>query len=77
MLTFSDDYLHTEHEAVYTLKEEPSQINVILQQKLPTAKLSTVCAVYKLASSGCNHGLRTAVKTRDTIPYFSYCSYCF
>ncbi len=30
-----------------TLREEPNQINVILQQKLPAAKLSTVCSVYK------------------------------
>ncbi len=29
-----------------TLREEPSQINVILQQKLPAAKLSAVCTVY-------------------------------
>ncbi len=28
---------------VGTLREEPSQINVILQQKRPTAKLSAVC----------------------------------
>ncbi len=31
----------------YTLREEPSQINAILQQKLPAAKLSAVCTVYK------------------------------
>ncbi len=30
-----------------TLREEPSQINVILQQKLLAAKLSAVCTVYK------------------------------
>ncbi len=30
-----------------TLREEPSQINVILQQKLLAAKLITVCIVYK------------------------------
>ncbi len=30
-----------------TLKEEPSQINVILQQKLLAAKMSAVCIVYK------------------------------
>ncbi len=30
-----------------TLREEPSQINVILQQKLSAAKLSAVCTVYK------------------------------
>ncbi len=27
-------------------REEHSQINVILQQKLPAAKLSTVCTIY-------------------------------
>ncbi len=54
------------------LREEPSQISVILQQKLLAAKLSTVCTVYKqwLATSGCNCGLRTDVKTQDNIPYF-------
>ncbi len=31
----------------YTLREEPSQINVILQQKLQAAKLSTVCTIHK------------------------------
>ncbi len=30
-----------------TLREEPNQINVILQQQLPAAKLSAVCTVYK------------------------------
>ncbi len=30
-----------------TLREEPSQINVILQQKMSAAKLSAVCTVYK------------------------------
>ncbi len=30
-----------------TLREEPNQINVILQKKLPAAKLSAVCTVYK------------------------------
>ncbi len=29
-----------------SLREEPRQINVILQQKLPTAKLSAVCTIY-------------------------------
>ncbi len=29
------------------LSERPSQINVILQQKLLAAKLSTLCTVYK------------------------------
>ncbi len=33
---------------VYTLREEPSKINVILQLKLPAAKLNAVCTVYKL-----------------------------
>ncbi len=28
-----------------TLREDPSQINVILQQKLLAAKLSTLCTV--------------------------------
>ncbi len=31
-----------------TLREDPSQINVILEQKLPAAKLSAVCSVYIL-----------------------------
>ncbi len=37
------------------------------------------CTVYKqwLAISGCHCGLITAVKSQDTIPYFSYRSYCF
>ncbi len=35
-----------DHNCV-TLREEPSQINVILQQKLPAAKLCTDCIVYK------------------------------
>ncbi len=30
-----------------TLREEPSQINVILQQKVLVAKFSAVCTVYK------------------------------
>ncbi len=30
-----------------TLREASSQINVILQQKLPAAKQSTACTVYK------------------------------
>ncbi len=30
-----------------TLREEPSQINVILQQKVLAAKLRAVCTVYK------------------------------
>ncbi len=30
-----------------TLREEPSQINVILQQKLTAVKLSAVCTVHK------------------------------
>ncbi len=30
-----------------SLREEPIQIYVILQQKLPASKLSAVCAVYK------------------------------
>ncbi len=30
-----------------TLREEPSQMNVILELKLLTAKLSPVCTVYK------------------------------
>ncbi len=29
------------------LREEPRQINVILQQKLPPAKFNAVCTVYK------------------------------
>ncbi len=33
--------------AMATLREEPSQINVVLQQKLLVAKLSAVCTVYK------------------------------
>ncbi len=43
------------------LREEPSQISVIL----PAAKLTAVCTVYEqwLAISGCNYGLKTAVKT--------------
>ncbi len=32
---------------LYTLREETSQINIILQQKLPAVKLSVVCTVYK------------------------------
>ncbi len=32
---------------VNALREEPSQINVILQQKLLAAKLNAVCTVYK------------------------------
>ncbi len=56
---------------IITLREEPNQINVIWQPKLPAAKLSPVCTVYKqwLATSGCN--------CMDTIPYFSHRSYCF
>ncbi len=65
-----------------SLRQEPSQINVILQQKLPTAKLSAVCIVYKqwlyvLLSSWLQLWLKNRCKTQDTIPYFSYCSYCF
>ncbi len=47
-----------------TLREEPSQVNVILHQKLSAAKLSAVCTLYKqwLATSGCNCGLETTVK---------------
>ncbi len=50
--------------------EEPSQTNVILQQKLPAVKLSSVCTVYKqwLPTSGCNCGLRTTVQTQDIMP---------
>ncbi len=33
--------------SLYTLREEPIQINVILQHNLPAAKLSVVCTVYK------------------------------
>ncbi len=60
-------------------KKEPSWMNVILQQKRPLPKFSTVCTVYKkwLATSNCNCGLRTTVKAEETIPYFSYRSYCF
>ncbi len=32
---------------IYALTEDPIQINVILQQKLPAAKLSAACTVYK------------------------------
>ncbi len=62
-----------------TLRQEPIPINAILQQKLPAAKLSAVSTVNKqwLVTSGCNCGLRTAVKTQDTIPYFSDRSNCF
>ncbi len=35
-----------------TLREVPSQINVILEQKLSAAKLSTVCTVYKQSVIG-------------------------
>ncbi len=51
----------------------------MLQQKLLTTKLSAVCTVYKqwFANSGYNCGLRTAVKTQDTIPYFTNRSSCF
>ncbi len=51
--------------------------SVILQQKLPAAKLSPVCTVYKqwLVTSGSNCGLRSTVKIQYTIPYFSYHSY--
>ncbi len=64
---------------ICTLREEPYQIKVILQQTLPAAKWCAVCAVYnqRLTTSACNCGLRTAVKTQDTIPYFTYRSYCF
>ncbi len=44
--TFFHSYLIIEY-VVPTLREEPSQINVILQQKLPAAKLCAVCTVYK------------------------------
>ncbi len=49
-----------------THREEPSQINVSLQEKLLAAKLSAVCTVYKqwLMTFGCNCGFRTAVKHR-------------
>ncbi len=30
-----------------TLREEPSHIDLILQQKLPAAKFSTVCTIHK------------------------------
>ncbi len=54
----------------HTLREEPSQIDVILQQKQSTEKLRAVCTVYKmwLATYGCNCGLRTTINTQDTIP---------
>ncbi len=38
---------HTFLSHFHTLREEPIQINIILQQKLPLAKLSTICTVYK------------------------------
>ncbi len=47
-----------------SLREEPSQINVILQHELPAAHFTEVCTVYKhrLTTFGCNSSLRTAVK---------------
>ncbi len=39
--------LHYTCCSTFTLRGEPSEINVNLQQKLPAAKLSVVCTVYK------------------------------
>ncbi len=40
-------YLNVDIDENITLREKSSQINVILQQKLPAAKMSAVCTVYK------------------------------
>ncbi len=63
------------------LREEHSQINVILQQKLPAAKLSAVCTVYKqwvyiVGDLWLQLWLKSHYKTQDSIPYFSYHYYC-
>ncbi len=45
------DRIQCDHESMINnmiaLREKPSQINVILQQKLPAGKLSAICTVYK------------------------------
>ncbi len=51
------------------LREEHRQIYVIFQKKLPAAKLSAVCTVYKqwvyiVATFGYNCGLKATIKHR-------------
>ncbi len=58
-----------------TLRVDPSQINVILQQKLPAAKLSTVCTEKKWLClycylAGCNCGFKNRCK--NTGYYFIF-----
>ncbi len=64
---------------VITLREEPSQTNVIFTAETASSKIErslySDCIYCYLA--GCNCGLTTAVKTQDTILYFSYRSYYF
>ncbi len=62
---------------VHSEREEPSQINVILQQKLPAAKFEHSCTVYKQRCTAILLVASVAVKTQDTIPYFGYHFYCF